>query len=189
MKTILASQTVNIPENVTITAASRKVTVEGPRGTLVRNFRHLNVELLPIGKDKLRVNVWFAKRKELACVKTLCTHIENMIKGVVYGYKYKMKAVYAHFPINISITENGTLVEVRNFLGEKFIRRVRMRPGVTCANSGVKDEIMLEGNDIELVSNSAALIRQSVLVKNKDIRMFLDGIYVSEKTTVVPMDQ
>lgn len=69
---------------VTITAASRKVTVEGPRGTLVRNFRHLNVELLPIGKDKLRVNVWFAKRKELACVKTLCTHIENMIKGVVY---------------------------------------------------------------------------------------------------------
>ena len=70
------------------------------------------------------------------------------------GYKYKMKAVYAHFPINISISENGTLVEVRNFLGEKFIRRVRMRPGVTCANSGVKDEIMLEGNDIELVSNS-----------------------------------
>ena len=73
------------------------------------------------------------------------------------GYKYKMKAVYAHFPINISITENGTLVEVRNFLGEKFIRRVRMRPGVTCANSGVKDEIMLEGNDIELVSNSGIL--------------------------------
>jgi len=189
MKTILASQTVNIPENVTVKAASRKVTVEGPRGTLVRNFRHLNVELLLVGKNKLRVNVWFAKRKELACVKTLCTHIENMIKGVVYGYKYKMKAVYAHFPINISISENGTLVEVRNFLGEKFIRRVRMRPGVTCANSGVKDEIMLEGNDIELVSNSAALIRQSVLVKKKDIRMFLDGIYVSEKTTVVPMDQ
>jgi len=70
------------------------------------------------------------------------------------GYKYKMKAVYAHFPINIAISENGTLVEVRNFLGEKFIRRVRMRRGVTCANSGVKDEIMLEGNDIELVSNS-----------------------------------
>lgn len=60
------------------------MTVEGPRGTLVRNFRHLNVELLLVGKNKLRVNVWFAKRKELACVKTLCTHIENMIKGVVY---------------------------------------------------------------------------------------------------------
>ena len=65
-----------------------------------------------------------------------------------------MKAVYAHFPINIAVSESGTLVEVRNFLGEKYVRRVRMRPGVTCANSTVKDEIVLEGNDIELVSNS-----------------------------------
>ena len=65
-----------------------------------------------------------------------------------------MKAVYAHFPINITVSEDNTLVEVRNFLGEKYIRRVRMRPGVTCVNSSVKDEIILEGNDIELVSNS-----------------------------------
>lgn len=30
----------------------------------------------------------------------------------------------------------------------------------------------------------AALIQQSTTVKNKDIRKFLDGLYVSEKTTV-----
>lgn len=35
---------------------------------------------------------------------------------------------------------------------------------------------------------SAALIHQSVLVKRKDIRKFLDGIYVSDKTTVDPMN-
>ena len=46
-----------------------------------------------------------------------------------------MRAVYAHFPINCAISENGTLVEVRNFLGEKFIRKVRMHEGVTCENS------------------------------------------------------
>lgn len=63
---------------------SREVTVKGPRGTLVKNFRHLNLELTPLGKKKLRVDVWFAKRKELACVKTICSHIENMIKGVIY---------------------------------------------------------------------------------------------------------
>ena len=32
---------------------------------------------------------------------------------------------------------------------------------------------------------TAAFIQQSVKVKNKDIRKFLDGIYVSEKSTVV----
>jgi len=73
-----------------------------------------------------------------------------------------MKAVYAHFPINITVSENNTLVEVRNFLGEKYVRQVRMRPGVTCTNSTVKDEIILEGNDIELVSNSGWVITKVV---------------------------
>jgi large subunit ribosomal protein L9e len=44
------------------------------------------------------------------------------------------------------------------------------------------------GNSIEAVSQSAALIQQSTTVKNKDIRKFLDGLYVSEKTTVVKDD-
>jgi large subunit ribosomal protein L9e len=69
-------------------------------------------------------------------------------------------------------------------LGERFIRRVRMLDGVTCSNSTKqKDEIIIEGNDLELVSRSAALIQQSTTVKDKDIRKFLDGIYVSEKLT------
>ncbi|MDK3206186.1 50S ribosomal protein L6, partial [Escherichia coli] len=60
-----------------------------------------------------------------------------------------------------------------------------MSPGVTVTNSKQKDELIVEGNDIEKVSRSAALIQQSTTVKNKDIRKFLDGLYVSEKTTVV----
>lgn len=102
------------------------------------------------------------------------------------GFQYKMRAVYAHFPINCVTSEGNTVIEIRNFLGEKYIRRVQMAPGVTVVNSTAqKDELIVEGNDIEAVSGSAALIQQSTTVKNKDIRKFLDGLYVSEKTTVV----
>merc|ERR1712003_173074 len=134
----------------------------------------------------VRVEKWFGKRKELAAVRTVCSHITNLMNGVTKGYKYKMRAVYAHFPINCAISEGGTLVEVRNFLGEKYTRRVRMHDGVTVENSkGQKDELIVQGNSIEAVSQSAALVQQSTTVKNKDIRKFLDGLYVSEKTTVV----
>ena len=57
-----------------------------------------------------------------------------------------MRAVYAHFPINCAISEGGTLIEVRNFLGEKYIRKVRMSEGVTVENSkGQKDELIVSG--------------------------------------------
>lgn len=41
-----------------------------------------------------------------------------------------------------------------------------------------------QGTDIDLTSRSSALIRQSCLVKHKDIRKFLDGVYVSSHGVV-----
>ncbi|EDW48886.1 GM15467 [Drosophila sechellia] len=87
----------------------------------------------------------------------------------MFGFQYKMRAVYAHFPINCVTSENNTVIEIHNFLGEKYIRRVEMAPVVTVLNSTAqKDELIVEGNDVESASGSAALIQQSTTVKNKD---------------------
>jgi len=185
MKLLVSSRTVTIPDGVAIEVKGRKVRVKGPRGTLSRDFKHLSVDMFLVeeeGHKRLRVECHFGKRKRLASIRTACSHVQNLITGVTKGFEYKMRLVYAHFPINVNIEKKGTVVEIRNFLGEKRVRVVDMLPGVTIARSdAVKDELILHGNDIENVSRSTSLISQQCLVKNKDIRKFLDGIYLSER--------
>lgn len=61
-----------------------------------------------------------------------------------------------------------------------------MRPGVeVVASQNQKDQIELSGNDLENVSQSAADIQQICRVRNKDIRKFLDGLYVSERGNIM----
>ncbi|KAK3404187.1 hypothetical protein EUGRSUZ_K00048 [Eucalyptus grandis] len=188
MKTILSSETMDIPDGVTIKVNAKVIEVEGPRGKLTRNFKHLNLDFQLIkdeetGKRKLRIEAWFGTRKTSAAIRTALSHVENLITGVTKGYRYKMRFVYAHFPINASIQNSNKSIEIRNFLGEK---KVEMLEGVSVVRSEkVKDELVVDGNDIELVSRSCALINQKCHVKNKDIRKFLDGIYVSEKGTIL----
>lgn len=94
------------------------------------------------GDKKLKVECHFGRKKRLASIRTACSHVQNLITGVTKGFEYKMRLVYAHFPINISIEQKGAVVEVRNFLGEKRVRVITMLPGVTIARSdAVKDEV------------------------------------------------
>lgn len=82
MRTIVANQTVKIPDDVEVTVKKRIVTVVGKRGKLERSFRHLAVDIYLESKKVLKVEKWFGTKKELAAVRTVCTHVENMIKGV-----------------------------------------------------------------------------------------------------------
>lgn len=183
MKLIVSSRTLEIPSTVNVEIKGRAVRVKGPRGTLSRDFRHLAVDIFLTeeeGKKVMKVDCHFGKRKALAAIRTVISHVMNLITGVTKGFEYKMRLVYAHFPININIEKKGTVVEIRNFLGEKRVRVVNMLPGVTISRTdGVKDELTIVGNDKENVSRSCALVSQSCLVTGLDIRKFLDGIYVS----------
>ncbi len=186
MRHLINERFVTVPEGVTVTVKSRRVTVKGPRGVIKKDFTHAQIELVKMNDGNIKATMYRPSRKEAAIIRTVCAHIENAIKGVTKGYEYKMRLVYAHFPINVNIVDDGKCVEIRNFIGEKIVRRVPMLEGVTIAlSTAQKDELILTGNDIDNVSQSAATIQQSTAVKNKDIRKFLDGIYVSESGLLV----
>lgn len=177
---------ISIPENVDVSVTRQVVTVKGPRGTLTKNLKHLQLDFrVDMVKRTFSAIRWFGTKIPIATLNTSLAHVKNMITGVTKGFRYKVRCAYAHFPINVSV--EGQNVEIRNFLGEKRVRRLDVPKSVKVSQTDpakVKDEIVFDGNDLEEVSRQAAMMHQMCLVRKKDIRKFLDGIYVQTKTNV-----
>ncbi|KAF3059361.1 60S ribosomal protein L9-B [Daldinia childiae] len=189
MRYIHSLETLEIPEGVKVQIKSRNVTVEGPRGKLSKDLSHIAVNFSRPKKNVIGIEIHHGSRKDVATLRTVRTLINNLVIGVTKGFKYKMRYVYAHFPINVNVEKNSETgnfeVEIRNFIGEKLVRRVVMQAGVDVQiSTSQKDELLLLGNSLEDVSQSAADIQQICRVRNKDIRKFLDGMYVSEKGNI-----
>merc|ERR1712086_108194 len=115
---------------------AKKVEVTGKNGTLKRDFKHLPIELFLCNQSRdVKARMYFAKSKQIASLRSVCSHIQNMFDGVEKKFEYRMRLVYAHFPINANITNGNKTVELRNFLGEKIVRTVNMLPGVMVEKS------------------------------------------------------
>merc|ERR1711981_361486 len=172
--------------DVKLIVKGQHITVIGPRGTLKKDLSHLKVEIKKTGPQTAQITKWWGTKRGAAALKTAASLVRNMAIGVTSGFRYKMRTVFAHFPINMVIENGGKSVNIKNFLGEKKLRRVDMLEGVSIkASPKQKDEFWLEGNDLEKVSQTCSLIYQKAIPRNKDIRKFLDGIYVSEKTQIL----
>lgn len=84
MRDVLQTEELEIPSNVEIAVKSRLITVKGPRGTLTKNVRHVDMDIRIIkGKTtKATLAVWQGGRKHVACLRTIRSLINNMVIGV-----------------------------------------------------------------------------------------------------------
>jgi large subunit ribosomal protein L6 len=176
MRLLEMVKTVEVPESVSITIDGRVITVDGDKGRLVRDFSHAPITFQKIEKT-VEIRTEWPRKKEAAVVGAVSSHIKNMIIGVTKGFTYKLKIVFSHFPISVKI--EGKNVVVENFTGERS-RRLAKILGETQV-SVKSDDVIVQGKDLEDVSQTAANIQQATKVKVKDPRVFLDGIYIYER--------
>jgi len=170
------SKTVQVPDDVDFSIEGKKLSFKGAKGSLTRDFSFAPVAIEAEGKN-IRVWAKWPRKKEAALVGTIYSHIQNMITGVTKGYSYKLKIVFSHFPISVKVQDKTVLIE--NFTGERRARRVK-----TLGDVKIKvepEDVIVEGVDLEDVSQTAANIEQATRVRRKDPRVFLDGIYVYER--------
>ncbi|MGV9169750.1 MAG: 50S ribosomal protein L6 [Promethearchaeia archaeon] len=169
-------QRIEIPSEADVTVDGKTIKVTGELGSLERTFPEPLVDISIEGND-LVATTPISRKKTRALVGTVIAHTRNMIIGVTKGYTYEMKIVYSHFPI--SVERAGDEVLINNFIGERGPRRARIIGDVEIETTD--DDVIISGIDIEAVSQTAANIQQSLKIRDKDRRIFLDGIYVIRK--------
>ena len=176
MRATEVSETIETPDDVQVDLEGRKITVKGPKGTLVRDFSFAPISIELDGK-KIRISAQWPRKKEASLVGTLHSHIQNMITGVKKGFTYKLKIVFSHFPISVKLKDKTVLIE--NFTGERSPRRAKIIGNVQVKIQS--EDVVVQGIDLEDVSQTAANVEQATKVKRKDPRIFLDGLYVYER--------
>ncbi|MEM3673026.1 MAG: 50S ribosomal protein L6 [Candidatus Bathyarchaeia archaeon] len=177
MQAVEISRIIQVPEDVEVTVEGRKVTVKGAKGTLTRDFSKAPVSI-EVNDKTIRVWAEWPRKKEASLVGTVCSHIQNMITGVRKGFSYKLKIVFSHFPISVKVKDKVVLIE--NFTGERNPRKAKIIGDVQIKVQS--EDIIVQGINLEDVSQTAANIEQATKVKRKDPRVFLDGIYVYERS-------
>jgi len=174
----LVETLVEIPSTVNIKIKNKTVTVSGPNGTLIRDFRFARSISIEQKKDTINLFTYYPRKKEKSLIHTIASHIKNMVKGAQSNFIYKMKVVYAHFPMTVKV--EGKTISIENFLGERAPRKAKVY--------GEKTKITVEGDDviiespfIEAAGQTAANIQLACKIKNKDPRVFQDGVYLYYK--------
>jgi len=176
MRAVEVSKVLQIPDDVEVTLEGKKITVKGALGTLTRDFSYAPISMELQGKT-LRIWANWPRKKESALVGTVFAHINNMITGVRKGFTYKLKIVFSHFPISVKVQDNMVLIE--NFTGERSPRKAKIVGNAKVKVSG--DDVIVQGINLEEVSQTAANIEQATKIRRKDPRVFLDGIYLYER--------
>jgi len=104
MKEINSFELIEVPEGIEASVKARAVTVKGARGTLTKEFKHLAVDIYMTDAKTIKVEKWFGKKKQIAAVRTVCSHIKNMFKGLTLVQPQCLKScLKSRQPIHLSM--------------------------------------------------------------------------------------
>ncbi|MEM0287711.1 MAG: 50S ribosomal protein L6 [Nitrososphaerota archaeon] len=167
---------ITVPQGVDAVLEGQELVVKGPKGVVRRNFAKIPVKI-EVDGSLVKLSTLRKRKEDRAVLNTCKSHVTNMFTGVTKGFTYRLKVVFAHFPLSIKV--QGDEVMIENFYGERAPRRARIVGKSKVTVEG--DDIVVTGADLEAVAQTAANIEQSTRIREKDQRIFLDGVYIYER--------
>jgi large subunit ribosomal protein L6 len=169
-------QKIEIPEGTEAEIKGSTLKVNGPEGESSREFRTSGLIFEKKGNE-ITVGSKKASKNEKKMINTIKAHISNMIKGAQKKFEYKLKICFNHFPFTVEA--KGDEAIIKNFLGEKIPRKVKIPQGVEVKIE--KDVITVKSHDKELAGQAAANFETATRIRLRDRRVFQDGLFITEK--------
>jgi large subunit ribosomal protein L6 len=168
--------TVELPANCEFKRENQKITIKGPKGEITRMLTDKMVKITKTDGELILTYDKVTKREKKNLF-TTAAHLRNMIKGVQEGFTYTLKICSGHFPMSVAL--KGGIFEIKNFIGEKVPRTLKIKPGVDVKIEG--DIVTVYAVDKELAGLTAGAIEKLTRRPGFDKRIFQDGIYITEK--------
>lgn len=169
-------QTIKIPSGVEAKLDGNVFSVKGPEGSNKREFNFAKLDIEKKG-DEILIGNKSATKNEKKRINTITAHMKNMIEGVQKKYEYKLKICFSHFPITVEM--KGDEAKIKNFLGEKISRIAKMPKGIDVKVD--RETITITSVDKELAGQAAANFETTTRIRNRDRRVFQDGIFITNK--------
>lgn len=165
-----------IPNGVKVAAEAGMLKVSGKLGS---TSKVINVKLMDIKVAGDTVTITPVKPKKLAkkaalAAQAFSTELKSAMDGVQNGIERKMQGVSAHFPMTIEA--KGSVFSIKNIFGERFPRTTTIVGDTKIEVKG--QEIKVKGVDPYDVGQTIANIRKLCKSKDKDTRVFQDGLYL-----------
>ena len=167
---------VSMPEAVSAQYLNNILTVKGPKGEISKKFKFPRV-YVKIESNLIKIGTERFTQRQKKIIFTYIAHVNNLVKGVTEGFEYKLKVVYAKFPVTVEM--KGNIFNVKNLLGEKVPRTAIIPEDVKVTINS--SNITVVGIDKEKTGQVAASIEQCTRVLNMDRRVVQDGIFITEK--------
>ncbi|MFT4947166.1 MAG: large subunit ribosomal protein L6 [Natronomonas sp.] len=172
----MVETTLQIPDEVDAEMDHLELTVEGPNGSVTRRLWYPDVSVT-VEDGEVVIASDEDDAKTNSTLGTFESHVRNMFHGVTEGWEYEMEIFYSHFPMDVAVQDGEVVIE--NFLGERAPRTAPIHGDTDVEIDG--EIVTLSGPDIEAVGQTAADIEQLTRVTDKDVRVFQDGVYITQK--------
>ncbi len=169
---------IKLPEGVSARQQASVLVIKGPQGEVKREFLHPRVKISLEG-GKIVLLSPSATRREKTILGSFASHLQNIVQGVQHPHLYRLTICSSHFPMNVSVSGNELVI--KNFLGESVPRKVALPEGTEVKVEG--KEVIICSPDKEVAGRAAARIEGICRSAKKDVRIFMDGIWITEKSS------